>query len=240
LASVTNWHNLSITDNFFTGEVAMNIKYKYLNKRFTNNAGQSGFVLNYVNAKEVYFQFDSGYVGCFRMSDIRKGIFKDKLSPSIYSVGFIGDGEYKPTENGKITKVYAAWQSMLKRCYDPKTQIRQPTYKGCSVAKEWHNFQNFSLWYENNYPTDGRDYHLDKDALIKGNKVYSSHTCCFLSAQQNSEVTLAKHYTFISPEGKIIEVFNLNKFCRENNLRCSDMHNVSTGRQKSCKGWKSP
>jgi hypothetical protein len=215
----------------------MNIKYKFLNKRFTNNAGHSGRIVEYVNNKKVYFQFDSGYVGCFRIDVIRKGKFKDKMSPSVYGVGFIGDGEYKSKENGKHTKAYATWTNMLQRCYDSKCQQRHPTYNGCLVDKNWHNFQNYAQWFEENYPNDGKNYQLDKDRLVKGNKVYGPSTCCFLTPQKNNEVSHAKHYAFISPLGEKVEFFNLNKFCRENNLNLGNMCNVANGKQSHHKGW---
>ena len=33
---------------------------------------------------------------------------------------------------------------------------------------------------------NGRLYHLDKDILVKGNKVYSPETCCFVPQEINS------------------------------------------------------
>jgi hypothetical protein len=215
----------------------MKSEYKYLNKRFTNNAGQSGFVLKYVNAFKVYFQFDSGWIGCFQIGDIKKGEFKDKMHPSVFGTGFVGNGEYKPRENGKLTKVYNAWAAMIRRCYDSKYQQRNPTYKGCSVSKDWHDFQNFAKWFEENYPADGNRYDLDKDYLVKGNKIYSAHTCCFLSPQQNVETSRAKHYKFTSPNGESIDVFNLSKFCRENGLNQGRMCNVANGKRNHHKGW---
>jgi hypothetical protein len=213
-----------------------NAKYKYLNKRFTNNDGQSGFVLKYVDCENVYFQFDlTGWVGCFSMGNIRKGKFKDKMSPSVFGIGFFGDGEYKTRENGKNTKVYNAWTNMLERCYDEKFQARNPTYKGCTVDKDWHSYQTFANWYFENHPTDGKDYQLDKDFLVKGNKIYSADTCCFLTPQQNCEVALAKHYTFISPNGEKVTVFNLRKFCRENNLGLGGMLHVANGNRNNHK-----
>jgi hypothetical protein len=216
----------------------MQAKYKYLNKRYTNNSGQSGFVLKYLSDKEVHFKFDlTGWVGCFQLENIKNGEFKDKLSPSLYGIGFYGDGKYKATENGKITKSYTVWRGMLARCYDEKTQEKHPTYIGCSVAKEWHDFQCFADWYIKNYPKDGGVYHLDKDKLIKGNKVYSPYTCCFLTQQQNNEIAKAKNYKFISPSGEKVDVFNLNKFCRDNDLNAGHMWSVSKGNLKQHKGW---
>jgi hypothetical protein len=216
----------------------MNNQFKYLSKRFTNNDGQSGFVLKYVNASEVYFKFDlTSWVGCFAIQNIRHGNFKDKMQPSVFGIGFVGDGEYKTSKNGKLNKSYKTWTNMLRRCYHRETQEKQPTYKGCTVDKNWHNFQTFAQWFEENYPTDGRDYQLDKDKLVEGNKIYSPDTCCFLTHQQNVETSKAKHFRFISPSGEVIEVFNLNKFCRENNLNLGNMASVIKGSCNHHKGW---
>lgn len=56
---------------------------------------------------------------------------------------------------------------------------RQPQYKGCTVCEEWQNYSNFKVWYEQN-KNNGMSWDLDKDILFKGNKVYSSETCCFV------------------------------------------------------------
>jgi hypothetical protein len=215
-----------------------NAKSQYLNKRFTNNHGQSGFVLKYVSCTEVYFKFDlTGFVGCFTAQNIRNGKFKDKLNSSVFGAGVVGDGKYKATENGKITKAYSVWRSMLQRCYDEKVHRQFPNYIGCSVAVEWHDFQVFAEWFEVNYPKDGKDYQLDKDHLVKGNKIYSADTCCFLTLQQNVETSQSKHYTLISPNGEKVDIYNLRKFCRNNALTVSSMCMVANGIRKSHKGW---
>ena len=70
---------------------------------------------------------------------------------------------------------------MLRRCYDSKFHKNQPTYVNCFVCKEWLNFQNFADWYyENYYEIEGEVMCLDKDILIKGNKIYSPDTCMFV------------------------------------------------------------
>ena len=45
-------------------------------------------------------------------------------------------------------------------------------YLDVTVCEEWHNFQNFAKWfYENYYEISGEKMRLDKDILIKGNKM---------------------------------------------------------------------
>jgi hypothetical protein len=76
---------------------------------------------------------------------------------------------------------------MLKRCYDEKLHEKEPTYINCEVCEEWHNFQNFAKWYyENYYEVESERMHLDKDILVKHNKIYSSETCVFVPQTINS------------------------------------------------------
>ena len=80
------------------------------------------------------------------------------------------------------------------QCYSvvmtQKYHEKYPTYKGCSVCEEWWNFQNFAEWYEDNFYTiEGEKICLDKDILVKGNKIYSPKTCTFVSNRINSLFT---------------------------------------------------
>ena len=91
-----------------------------------------------------------------------------------WNVGIIGEGIYVSRINSIRTKEYVAWDAMLQRCYDDKLHKRHPSYKDCTVCEEWLNFQNFAKWFNDNN-IDGCQ--LDKDLLIKGNKIYSPETC---------------------------------------------------------------
>ena len=77
---------------------------------------------------------------------------------------------------------YQAWKRMLERCYSAKSQERYPTYKGCTVSKEWLKFSAFKAWMEKQ---DFQGKHLDKDLLFEGNKVYSSESCVFVTPMVN-------------------------------------------------------
>ncbi|MDB4312165.1 hypothetical protein N9937_01920 [bacterium] len=88
-------------------------------------------------------------------------------------------------KQGKQTGVcpfYSTWSSMLKRCYSVAYQSSQPTYKGCTVVKEWHTFSMFKGWMESQ---DWVGKVLDKDLIVEDNKVYSPQTCCFISPEVN-------------------------------------------------------
>lgn len=78
---------------------------------------------------------------------------------------------------------YKTWYGMLNRCYGKNYQKARPTYKDCTVCEEWLIFSNFKAWMESQ---DWKDKELDKDLLVKGNKVYSPDTCVFVTSYVNS------------------------------------------------------
>lgn len=47
----------------------------------------------------------------------------------------------------------------------------------------------------------------------------------------------SKEYKFTSPDGQIVTIFGLNKFCKENNLNQGGMWCVAKGTKNSHKGW---
>ena len=118
--------------------------------------------------------------------NFNKGQIKCPYEPRVYNKGYIGEGEYKCRKNGKYNKCYKTWHSMLQRCYDVNHHSKFATYKNCEVCPEWLNFQNFAKWYyENYYEIENERICLDKDILIKGNKIYSSNTCIFVPERIN-------------------------------------------------------
>lgn len=117
-----------------------------------------------------------------RYSHFKEGNVRNPYDKEVFGVAYIGEGKYSSRENGKKTKAYTTWVNMIRRCYDPYTinKSRGMSYKDVTVCKEWHNFQNFAEWFENNYyEIPGEKICLDKDILVKGNKVYSPDTCIF-------------------------------------------------------------
>lgn len=99
------------------------------------------------------------------------------------NIGFIGQGKYSWKTHSLIAEV---WSSMFQRSYSKKFHLKNPTYKNCSVDKRWHNFQNFATDYERMYPKNAIEkFHLDKDILVPGNKIYGPDTCCFVPKEIN-------------------------------------------------------
>lgn len=103
----------------------------------------------------------------------------------VYGIG-VNDGKYPATVRGKIPKEYNLWHDFLKRCYSPKTQEKFPTYVGCQASENFKSYSYFYEWCQRQKGFGQEDFQLDKDFLIKGNKVYSEETCLFLPRQLNA------------------------------------------------------
>ena len=77
---------------------------------------------------------------------------------------------------------------MFERCYSKKFHRINPTYVGCTVSEEFKDYSKWREWYDNcQYKHDG--WQLDKDLLVKGNKIYSEDSCVFLPKEINSVLT---------------------------------------------------
>lgn len=138
-------------------------------------------ITNYKNARDMEITFESGYITNSTYYLFKQGNILDPLYKTNYGVGYFGIGKYNTS-----IKAYYVWKDMFKRCYDPKYLLRFNTYIGCTVCQEWHNYQNFGKWYdENYYKIDKFKMQLDKDILFKGNKIYSPDTCVFVPEQIN-------------------------------------------------------
>ena len=155
----------------------------------TNNYGDL-VITQLINSTTVHVKFlDTGYETVTQMGHIKRGVVKDKLVPSLYGVGIFGEEVVRV--DGKLIKEYMLWSSMLQRCYSNIYQQKRPTYKGCEVSNSFKTYSYFKDWCGkqvgfNRLDDEGKYFALDKDILIKGNKVYSEDTCCFVPAEINS------------------------------------------------------
>jgi len=108
---------------------------------------------------------------------------------------------------------------MLQRCYDPYEINRHPTYIDVFVCEEWHNFQNYAQWREENYYEVFNEIMcLDKDILFKENKIYSPQTCIFVPKRINSLFTNRKNDRGDLPIGCIKQNDKIR-------VRCNTMEN---------------
>ncbi len=140
------------------------------------------------------------------------------------------------------------WKNMLYRVRDHKA------YSDCSVCGRWEflenfledirKFTNYSKWLAN--PSD---WSLDKDTIIKGNKIYGAQYCCFIlktdnnkyenkpkCIKYNSKMYQCRSYRASHKDGTILTFNNQKEFART--YGC-DYRNVSRSINKGGKtrGW---
>jgi len=195
-------------------------------------------IVSYKNSSDVIVKFlKTGFITSVAARNLRVGSIRDKLSPDLHGVAFMGKGEHLSRSLGKANKSYITWVNMLNRAYSKSYHLKSPTYKNCTVAKEWHNYQNFASWYEEHYK---EGLALDKDVLQRGvaNKIYSPETCIFITLVENTLESACKEYKFRSPKGELTVIRNMAQFCKDNpKLLKSGMSQVATGIYKQHHGW---
>ena len=138
---------------------------------------------------DIEFQDEFHYIKQHQSySNFRLGCIKNPYDKNICGVGYMGVGKYHSKySNGTHTLEYQNWISMIRRCYDPQRKNVYAAYYGsCETCEEWHNFQTFGEWYENNYYQVGNErMHIDKDILFQGNRIYSPETCLIVPQRIN-------------------------------------------------------
>lgn len=166
------------------------LKNKRLGESNYNNQGELMTIIEYYNANNLIVKFDktSKTKKC-TYREFKKGSVSDNFYPSVCGVGYIGDTLIVDNKR-KVKKSYKRWADMILRCYGEKWRERYKTYSNCTVCDEWLCYANFERWYnENYYEIIEEIMHLDKDILIKGNKVYSPNTCIFVPQKINALFT---------------------------------------------------
>jgi hypothetical protein len=139
-------------------------------------------IIDYRNAFDIDVRFENGYVAKnISYYNFKKGKLRNPYDKNLHGIGFIGIGRY----NSRC-RHYQTWTDMLDRCYSNKYHSEKPSYLECTLDEEWHNFQSFAEWYDNNfYQVDNEEMNLDKDILVRGNKKYSPNTCIFVPQRIN-------------------------------------------------------
>ncbi len=155
-------------------------KSSRINEIKYNRYGEKMTLIAYENAHDVVIEFENGYKINTQYVNFELKRLKSPYAKTLFGIGFLGEGEYSPIINKDI---YECWSSMFKRCYGKNKYGKYNK----TVCNEWHNFQNFAKWYDENYYEVGDErIELDKDILVKGNNIYSPETCIFVPQRINS------------------------------------------------------
>ena len=159
------------------------LRDSYKGRIFKTNQGCTATIVEYIRRDNVIVTFDESiFIKC-SIGNLIKGAVINPFYPSVCGVGYLGVGKYFSSKNRIKDYKYVVWSDLLRRCYSKKFQENNPSYIGCTVVEEWHNFQNFAKWFEKNH---SQFFELDKDILFKDNKIYSPDTCCFVPQEINT------------------------------------------------------
>ena len=198
-----------------------------------NNFGSKMEIIKYNmnNDIDVYFEeYDWIYYHA-SYGNFKKGSIECPYEKRFNKKGYYGEGKYKIKNNEGYTDYGVRWNSILKRCYSESYHNRFPTYIDDSICEEWYNFQNFAKWYEENYyEIKGEKMCLDKDILVKGNKIYSPQTCIFVPQRINILFTKRQNNRGDLPIGvtyhKRIKKFQSQCSNGKNNRICLGYYNT--------------
>lgn len=201
-------NNSDIDVEFDDGYVAYNKQYSSFLKGKINNPnykhsnclnrlgeeillkdGSKAIIIKYESCEDIDIKIiETGeIIENIQYTNLIRNRIKPLYSKTVCGIGYIGEIGTIVDENGCKFKSYEVWRDMLRRCYDEKHMKNHKSYEGCSVCEEWHNFSNFKKWFDvNYYELENEAITLDKDILIKGNKIYSPNTCIFVPKSINS------------------------------------------------------
>lgn len=157
-----------------------------------NNQGCLMKIIEYNSFRDIVVEFQDEYKAIVK-SQYHHFIdctIQNPYHPTICGVGILGN-KYKTTmPNGKRIKEYKSWRNIIQRSFSNKYKNKKSTYKNVTCCDEWLVFDNFYEWIHRQSNFDrwlnNNAWHVDKDILMKGNKIYSPHTCCLVPQRVNS------------------------------------------------------
>ena len=157
---------------------------------YTSFYGLSYEVVKIIGNGECLVRFkESGNVQKYSCKAIgKKAHIKDYAIEQFCGVGYAIGTISHPVN--KDTPAFKQWRGILGRCYSPG---RPRCYNDATVCAEWHCFNNFERWYneEKRLLMDSLfispfDVCVDKDLFGNNRKIYSPETCCILPRAINS------------------------------------------------------
>ena len=150
----------------------------YVGYRNKSTKGDWFEVVNYKNCDVVTIRFDCNrYETTASAGNVRKGEVRNVFRKKVCGIGYFGEGQFTSKD-----KAYTHWGHMISRCYSDNYG---ETYKNAFVDERWHNYQIFALWFHANW-VGNLDVALDKDLLVKGNRIYSEDTCSLVPENLNN------------------------------------------------------
>lgn len=122
--------------------------------------------------------------------------------------------------NRVTTRAEAKYATMKQRCNENGLHQKQfQSYVGCNSG--FIDFQDFAEWCQRQIGYFENGFQLDKDLLVKGNKVYNKNTAVFIPREVNmvivtSRLTRGAYPLGVSKQKKKFQVnvrlYNRNKY----------------------------
>lgn len=137
-------------------------------------------VVELLGGEKVLCKFEDGNTVVAQKGNIRIGNVWNPYYPAIHGMGFVGVGDYST----KI-KAHHYWYKMLQRAYCPVYKKEHPTYEDVTVSPDWLNYQIFAEWCTKRKQYGNMGYNLDKDIIVRGNKIYSEDRCTLVPQRIN-------------------------------------------------------
>lgn len=142
---------------------------------------------------------------------------------------------YQMDEFGNILSLYKT-KTGFKKVFPDKDGYLKLAVKG--VDGKTHNEFIHRIVYEvwvGPIPEGMTVDHVDDDKL---NNHHSNLQ--LLSAEDNARKGNAKHWKMVSPEGEVVDIYNMTEFCKQMGLHASHMMDVAKGKKfyTQHKGWK--
>ena len=171
-------------------------KVLYEGKKFTTKNSGDVEVLEYTNSNHVMIKFlKTGHIKVVGMGNLKKGVVCDRDAPNLYGKG------YTDISCNYDQRLHGIWGGMFSRCYNTKYHEEYVSYKDCEVVGDFLYLSKFIKWCKSQKGYDQKGYQLDKDILVKGNKIYSTETCCFVPKDLNTLLTHRRKDKGLYPVG---------------------------------------
>lgn len=103
---------------------------------------------------------------------------------------------------------------MVRRTHSSSFKEQKLSYKDCEICEEWKYFSKFKAWMETQ---DWEGKELDKDLIVRGNKLYSPETCAFIDRKINTFIVESLNKTNGLPIGVMHYRDRYKALLKENN-----------------------
>ena len=175
---------------------------KYLGKVFPSNNYGDVEVIEVLEGSKLKVKFlNTGNIRIYDKVSVTRKEMRDVEAFPVYTTG-IQDIKGYLVKGQPHPKDYSVWNNIRQRCYNLNTQDKlYPQYAGCTMSDDFLVFSKFKEWYNNQIGCDQDGWHIDKDLLVKRNKVYSAETCVLLPQQINTLITGANAIRGDLPKG---------------------------------------